>query len=282
MTGKDANGVSVLILTLNEEMNLPVCLDSLKWCDDITILDSFSSDQTEELAKERGVRFIQRQFDNYASQRNFGLNHVSYKHDWLLMVDADEAVPTDLLNEMLQRIHSGSTAVSLYRMRRKDHFLGKWIKHSSGYPTWFGRLMKIGSVWVERDINEEFVTGGEVGYLNHHLHHYPFNKGFSAWLDKHNRYSTMEAEFMVRGDLAQPTFKDFVSNDPAVRRKAIKGFVYRMPGRPILMFLGLYVIKGGFLDGRAGLIFCILRGIYEFMINCKIKELQLRLKSSPL
>lgn len=281
MTAKD-KGLSVLILTLNEEINLPVCLDSLNWCDDITILDSFSSDQTEELAKERGIRFIQRQFDNYASQRNFGLNHVSYKYDWLLMVDADEVVPIDLIDEILQRIQTDSASISLYRMRRKDHFLGKWIKHSSGYPTWFGRLMRVGSVWVERDINEEFVTSGEVGYLNNHLHHFPFNKGFSAWLDKHNRYSTMEAEFMFRGGLAQPTLNDFVSNDPAVRRKAIKGLIYRMPGRPILIFIALYVIKGGFLDGRAGLIFCLLRGIYEFMINCKIKEMRLRVKSLPL
>lgn len=271
--------ISVLILTLNEEQNLPVCLPSLSWCDDVVVLDSYSDDKTEQLSITSGARFVQRTFDNYAAQRNYGLNDISYKYDWLLMVDADEAVPQELVTEIRALLKSADNNTAIYRMRRKDHFLGKWIKHSSGYPTWFGRLIKIGSVQVEREINEEYVTDGKVGYLQEHIHHYPFNKGIASWIDKHNRYSTMEARLLIEGGLAAPSFSDFFSNDPTDRRRAIKGLVYRMPGRPLAMFFALYILKRGFLDGRAGFVFCVLRAFYEFMINCKVKELKLLKKS---
>lgn len=271
--------ISVLILTLNEEKNLPVCLPSLKWCDDVVVLDSYSEDTTEELAIAAGARFVQRKFDNYAAQRNYGLNDVDYKHDWLLMVDADEAVPAELVTEMQDILKGAAPRTTIYRMRRKDHFLGKWIKHSSGYPTWFGRLIKIGSVRVEREINEEYVTDGVVGYLQEHLHHYPFNKGIASWVEKHNRYSSMEAALKVAGGLAAPSFGDFFSSDPTDRRRALKGLAYRMPGRPFAMFMALYIVKCGFLDGSAGFVFSVLRAFYEFLINCKVKELALTQKN---
>lgn len=133
--------ISVLILTLNEETNLPVCLPSLSWCDDIVVLDSYSEDRTEDLTVAAGARFIQRTFDNYAAQRNYGLNDIEYKHRWLLMVDADESVPPEMVSEIQEHLQHGTNGTTIFRMRRKDHFLGKWIKHSSGYPTWFGRLI---------------------------------------------------------------------------------------------------------------------------------------------
>ncbi len=272
--------ISVLILTLNEEQNLPVCLSSLTWCDDVVILDSYSNDKTEELVREAGARFVQRPFDNYAAQRNFGLNDIEYKHDWLLMVDADETVPPELVMEMQQQLRQNDSNTTIYRMRRKDHFLGKWIKHSSGYPTWFGRLIKIGSVQVEREINEEYITDGKVGYLQEHLYHYPFNKGIASWIEKHNRYSTMEAGLAMNGELVSPAFADFFSRDPTDRRRAVKSLVYRMPGRPLAMFFALYIIKRGFLDGSAGFTFSVLRAYYEFMINCKVRELKAKKNNS--
>ena len=171
-----AISVSVLILTLNEEFNLPHCLDSLQWCDDVVVLDSGSQDATQKLAGDWGARVVERPFDNYASQRNFGLKEIDYKHHWVLMVDSDEETPRDLVAEINQAIESCGEVTTLFRIRRKDHLLGRWIKHSSGYPTWFGRLMKIGHVRVERSINEEYVTDGKISYLEAHLHHYPFNK----------------------------------------------------------------------------------------------------------
>lgn len=169
---------SILILTLNEEENLHRCLSVLDQCDDVVVLDSFSTDNTSIIAQKHQVRFYQREFDNYARQRNYGLSDISYKHKWLLMVDADEIVPTELIQEIVKVIEDKQASKNLYCMRRKDHFLGKWIKRSSGYPTWFGRLMKIGCVRVEREINEEYVTEGGVGYLENHLLHFPLIRDF--------------------------------------------------------------------------------------------------------
>jgi len=270
--------ISTLILTLNEEENLSRCLFSLGWCDDIVVLDSLSSDRTVEIARSAGARFIQRRFDDYASQRNYGLENIEYKHSWTLMLDADEVVPPELVQEIREVLSKYGDGISLFRIRRKDYFMGMWIRRSSGYPTWFGRLVKLGHVRVERAINEEYKTDGEIGFLEGHFHHYPFNKGFSAWFEKHNRYSAKEAELMLQGGMEYPALADFFCGDPATRRRAVKALVYRLPFRPLLMFLALYIFRGGFLDGRAGFTFCLLRSFYEFMINCKIKELRRREK----
>lgn len=274
--------ISVLILTFNEEANIAGCLDSVSWCDDVVVLDSFSTDRTVELARARGVRVIQRAFDNYAGQRNFGLREVQYRHQWVLMLDADERVPEELRLEMLDITSRAGDSLALLRMRRKDHMFGRWLRQSSGYPTWFGRLARVGRVWVERPINEEYHTDGERGMLNAHLHHFPFNKGLSAWLQKHDRYSTMEAELRAQAPRAKPRVSALFGNDPIARRRELKVLAYRMPGRPLLMFLGLYIVRGGFLDGRAGLTFSLLRAWYEFMIDCKCAELRRRKSGLPV
>lgn len=274
--------VSVLILTLNEEMNLPRCLASLKWCDDIVVLDSQSTDQTAVIAREHGARVVERQFDNYANQRNFGLEKIAYAHPWLLFVDADEVVTPELAAEIEEVLGNADSGICMYRIRRKDYLLGQWIRRSSGYPTWFGRLVRIGRVRVEREINEEYVTDGSVQLLKEHLLHYPFNKGFHAWFEKHNRYSSMESECLAKRDLETISIMELLSSDPVRSRKVLKSIVYRMPGRPFLMFCGLYLIRGGFLDGRAGLMFCLLRSFYELMINCKALEAELRKQFLPV
>ena len=273
---------SILILTLNEQQNLSNCLNYLSSCNDIVILDSHSTDKTVEIAEKAGARVFQRIFDNYASQRNYGLNEIEYKYDWVLMVDADEIAPAKLISEINATIDSCDPETTLYRMRRKDYFLGKWIKRSSGYPTWFGRLMRIGHVSVERKINEEYHTDGKIGELNGHLLHYPFNKGFHAWFEKHNRYSSMEAEFYIKKNEDNIKIINISSKDPIIRRKTIKHFVYKLPGRPLLIFFALYIWRLGFLDGRAGFVFCILRAFYEFMIDCKKEEVKLRRANKPL
>ncbi len=274
--------ISVMILTLDEEVNLGACLDSVAWCDDVVVLDSFSSDRTPEIARERGVRLYQRVFDNYASQRNFGLREVNYRHSWVLMLDADERVPEDLRQEMLAATRQPADAVVLYRMRRRDHLLGRWIRRSSGYPTWFGRLMRVGHVYVERPFNEEFHAVGEVAHLRGHLDHYPFNKGFSAWIEKHDRYSTMEARLRASEAVRGDCWRDLFSADALSRRRAQKAWLNGMPLRPLVVFAGLYFLKGGLLEGRAGLTFSLLRAWYEYLIDCKALELRRRAAGLPL
>jgi glycosyltransferase involved in cell wall biosynthesis len=274
--------ISVLILTLDEEVNLGGCLDSVAWCDDVVVLDSFSRDRTVEIARERAVRLYLRAFDNYANQRNFGLRDIEYRHPWVLMLDADERVPEDLHLEMEAATGAAADTVALFRMRRRDHLFGRWIPRSTGYPTWFGRLVRVGRAWVQRPINEEFHTDGEVASLRGHLDHYPFNKGFSAWIEKHDRYSTMEAHLRALQAGGDERWSGLFAPDPALRRRAQKVWINGMPLRPLVVFAGLYFIKGGVLEGRAGLTFSLLRAWYEYFIDCKAYELRRRAAGLPL
>lgn len=273
--------VSVLILTLNEEANLPGCLDALEWCDDIVILDSGSHDTTQQIASEGGVRFYKRVFDDYASQRNYGLHEISYKYSWVLMVDADERWPVRVAREIAETLErSGET--SLYFFLRKDMFMGKWLRRSSGYPTWSGRLVKPAEVCVERAINEEYHTKGEVGYMDEHFIHYPFNKGVAYWFERHNRYSSMEAEALVRETRGKLPWRYIFSSVPTERRKGLKQIAYRLPGRPWLVFFYLYVFRMGFMDGLPGLMYSRMRKMYECMIDLKVKEIRRRSKGLSL
>ncbi|NGZ94711.1 MAG: glycosyltransferase family 2 protein [Nitrospira sp. WS110] len=264
--------LSILILTLNEECNLADCINSVKSSDDIVVLDSFSSDRTVKIAEEMGARVVQRRFDNYSAQRKAGLNEVPYKYPWVLMVDADERVTPELWSEMRSVTERADQTVSLFHMRRKDYWFGQWLRRSSGYPTWFGRLVRVGHVTVEREINEQYVAHGESRFLKEHLVHYPFNKKVAYWLERHNRYSSMEAAGLVMERREKIAVSGIWSANPIARRKTMKQIAYRLPGRPFWVFMYLCVVRGGFLDGRAGLRYCILRAIYEYMIDLKVKE----------
>jgi glycosyltransferase involved in cell wall biosynthesis len=263
-----------LILTFNEEINIKDCITSLKCCDKVIVFDSFSNDQTIKIAKQCGAMVFQRAFDNYASQRNAALNHVQKKYDWILMIDADERLTTELSLEIIKTISIKSNTNTLYRVRRKDQFMNKWIKKSSGYPTWFPRLFKNGKVTVKRDINEEYTTNGDISNLQNHLIHYPFNKGLNWWFERHNKYSSLEAEVLTKEFQKQIPWSLSYSKDPVERRKFQKQLLYRIPGRPLVIFFMLYVLRRGFMDGVAGYRYCKMRMIYEMMIDLKIKELK--------
>ena len=192
------------------------------------------------------------------------------------MLDADEVLTKELTIEIENTIKSTSPDFTLFRVRRKDFFFSKWIKHAGGYPTWFGRLVRPNRITVKRAINEEYHTDGKVGHLSEHLLHFPFNKGISNWVSKHNQYSSMEAELLVAEDYNKSPIQDLWSKDPVVRRKLLKKLIYKMPGRPVLIFFSLYIFRLGFIDGKEGFVYCILRAYYEFLINLKVKEIRMR------
>jgi glycosyltransferase involved in cell wall biosynthesis len=273
--------ISVLILSWNESANLPGCLESLRWCDDIHVLDSGSTDETAAIAQAAGCTFHVRAFDNYAAQRNAGLA-LPFRHRWILIVDADERTTPELAAE-LQRVAAGpETNVALYRVRRKDMFLGRWLRRSSGYPTWFGRFVVKGAGRYEREINEELFVDGPVGLLREHLTHQPFNKGIAYWFERHNRYSTLESAKLAEELATGYVWRNHWSRDPSLRRKAFKQFAYRMPARPLGAFCYLYFFRFGFLDGMAGLRFALMRACYEFMIDLKTEELRRRKAGQPV
>jgi len=269
-------GVSILILTLNEEVNLPGCLESVAWSDDITVLDSYSSDRTVEVAREAGAKVVQRPFDNWSTHQNWAVENIDFKHPWVYYSDADERVPQDLAKE-IQSVTSDSTRAEVaYRLRFRNMFMGRWNKHSSLYPTWVLRLFRPEHVRWERLVNPVAVVEGEEGRLQCHFEHYSFNKGMTDWLRKHNLYSQDEADELIRTVQGSVDWKGLLAPNAAVRRKALKELAFRMPARPFLVFCYLYLFRLGFLDGIPGLTYCRLRAIYEYMIDLKVVELRRR------
>ena len=276
--------ISVLILTLNEEDNLARCLDSVKWSDDVVVLDSYSSDRTAEIARDYGARVVFREFDNEASHRAYSIHNIPFRYTWVYNPDADEVTKDELRDEMLSVVQHGDKPEVAYRVRFKTMFMGRWLRHSGLYPTWVVRLFRPEFLSFERQINLRYVIDGPVGDLNGHFYHYTFNKGLEAWFAKHNWYSSKEAEeslaSLANGDLDWRGL--LASRDPVRRRRALKEWSFRMPCRPTLRFLYMYLLRCGFLDGRAGFTYCRLLAMYEYMIVLKLRELRRREQGLPV
>ncbi|MBY0248306.1 MAG: glycosyltransferase family 2 protein [Nitrospiraceae bacterium] len=274
--------VSILVLTLNEENNLPACMASMGRFDDVVVLDSFSSDGTVKIAEEGGARVMQRRFDNWAAHQNWALEHITFKHPWVFYIDADERMTDELAAEIQAIAEDPTRSEVAFYCGRRNMFMGKWIKHAMP-PGSIMRFFKPPCIRFERLVNPTPVINGPHGYLQGQLLHYNFSKGLTEWIEKHNKYSLMEAMQGLKERAAG--FSDggsVLSRDPAVRRKALKALSFRMPLRPLLKFLYLYIVNRGFLDGRAGLTYCVLQSIYEYMIVIKMQELQRRENGLPI
>jgi glycosyltransferase involved in cell wall biosynthesis len=270
--------ISVLLLTLNEESNLGRCLQALSWSDDIVVLDSFSGDGTVDLARSLGARVYSRAFDGFAGQRNYALDHIDFKHEWILHLDADEVVTEGLRDEMFRAIDTG--LFDAYRVPSKMMFCGRWLRYSGMYPTYQVRLGRKGRLRFRQfgHGQREDIADDHVGTLSEPYLHYSFSKGLAEWFEKHNRYSSDEAQELV-GLLSAGRGADLAgifSSDPTRRRRALKEVSARFPFRPTLRFLYMYIFRFGFLDGRAGLAYCRLMALYEYMIVLKARELRQR------
>ena len=258
--------VSVMVFTLNEEANLPGCLASLGWCDDIIVIDSFSTDGTESLARAAGARFFQHAFEGFGSQRNWALDHTAPRHPWVLVLDADERVPPELAAEFAQRLPGADERFAAFRLKRRFYMWGRWLQHSSLYPTWVVRLFRVGRLRYEnRGHAETQHLEGELGALAHDLID-ENHKGLQDWFERQARYARKEAEYELKQEALGIAPRELVSEDPLVRRAALKRFATRAPGRSLLYFGYAYVWRRGFLDGRDGLTFCAMRATYQQMI----------------
>lgn len=267
------SGISVIILTKNEEQDLPGCLQSLAWCDDIHVYDSMSTDRTVEIAKAFGATVTQRPFDTESVHKNWGLKNIPFRHEWVYHSDADERVTPELVAAMKAFAQNPGPHVAL-RVRRRDYLMGTWLKHVTPSPFNI-RFFKPAHIRYERLTNPVTLVDGPIADTDQHFNHYPFSKGMTHWFAKHNSYSTSEADQIVANRRAGADFsfwKAFFGRDANERRFHQKELYYRLPMRPLAMFLLLYVGKRGFLDGRAGLSFAILRAIYEYMIVLKVRE----------
>ena len=374
--------VSVLVPTMDEELNLPECLDSIAWADEVFVVDSFSQDRTVEIARARGAHAVQHPFETYARQKNWALDTVPLRHEWVLILDADERVTPELRAE-IESLLAGGPACAGFYVNRRLIFLGRWIRHAGWYPSWNLRLFqhRLGR-YEDRPVHEHVVLEGRVGYLRHDLLHLD-RRPLEAFIARHNRYSTLEAEARfatewarhpppppqhreatvtrashaashgrhtvgfssqtashgstsvtrashgpaesvtraadrqaesitrtaggqaesligaARGEAesveraaygharsaaraslgeAQTVARSLASalfGAPVERKRFVRERIWpRVPAKPLALFLYMYLLRRGFLDGRAGLVFCVFHAFQEFMVGLKLEELR--------
>ena len=265
--------ITVIILTRNEENDLPGCLRSLTWCDDVHILDSGSTDKTVSIARGWGAWISSNPFESFGKQRNFALDHITAKYDWILFLDADEQVTVPFLGEMTDKIKTASQDIAGYYCCWKMMLEGTWLRHCDNFPKWQFRLMRKGRARFT-DFGhgqKEDKVMGEIGYIKEPYLHFGFSKGWSAWIERHNRYSTQEAGARLS---VKPPFKNIFSRHGSLRNPALKSRLMHVPGWPCLRFIQAYVLNLGFLEGRPGFIYCVNMAYYEFLIKIKARELK--------
>ena len=267
--------ISVLILTRNEQQDLPACLASVAWSDDIHVLDSFSTDHTVALATAAGARVTQRIFDHWSSHQNWALAHLPFRHPWVLYLDADERCSPELRDAMQAAVETPGAVVA-FNVERRDFLSGTWLRHVQT-SAFYLRLFRPQAMRYERLVNPISLPSGPTGTVPGYLDHFPFSKGYGAWFDRHNQYSRLEAEHVIAAQRSEtaPTLSGALFEKDFHRRRAQqKALFYTLPARPLIKFFALYVVKRGFLDGRAGFTYSVLQAIYEYMIVLKSAELR--------
>lgn len=267
--------MSVLVLTKNEESNIAACLECLRFSDDVVVFDSLSDDRTTEVARGfSNTRVVERPFDNWSSHQNWAVSNIEFRHPWVLYVDADERIDADFAAEIMAAADP-KAAESAFRMRRKDFFQGTWLKRAQLYPTWFVRLFRPEKIRYERLVNPVAHVDGPTGELRGHIMHYPFSKGLVHWFERHNSYSTFEAQELIKvlAGKRRPV-RGVFSRDPSVRRATLKDIFFRLPFRPQIKWAYYIFWRRAFLDGQAGMTYARLQAIYESMITFKVRELQ--------
>jgi glycosyltransferase involved in cell wall biosynthesis len=271
--------VSIIIPTLNEEGNLPACLDTIAgYFEHVHIVDSVSTDRTLDIARERNVPVMQNRFEGYATQFNWALDNLPLETDWVIFTAADERYTPELRDELAEITADGATSHVGFYVPQRYVFLGRLLEHGGWAPSHQLRLFRRSAGrFEERAVHEYPVLDGTIGYLkNHYVHH--DSRDIAHFVQKHNRYSTLEAEEAAKAlrnaaDDRQ-LFRADLFGDAMERRRWIKQRVWpRLPGRFLVKFGYQYIVRGGFRDGRAGYYFALLHAFYEALIAAKTYEL---------
>lgn len=272
--------LTVIVPTKQEAGNIAGCLESLRWADQVYVVDSHSSDGTIEIAERHGATVVQFDYGGgWPKKKNWALRNLEIRNPWVLIVDADERITPALRDEIAAAIEA--PGIEGYYIRWKFMFLGRWMKHSWSHG-WMLRLVRTGRGEYEdlgmrdeggwdNEVHENLVVEGQTARLRNYLLH-DSNDTIERWVRKQNEFSTWNAERRLRARDAELRPRDLWSADPLKQRRAWKGLFLHLPFKPVLMFLYLYVFRLGFLDGRAGLYFCALRACHELTTLAKIYE----------
>ena len=271
--------VSILLPIKNEAANLPRCLEAVRWADEIVVVDSHSSDASPAIAREFGASVTQFEFNGtWPKKKNWALENIPFRNEWVFLLDADEVLPPRAESE-LRRLAAAKDSASGYWVNRRFMFMGKWLRHAY-YPNWnlrffrhrLGRFEKITDLATgsgDNEVHEHLVIQGETRRLDFEMEHYAFPT-VEVFVEKHNRYSNWEARVAL-----DPHAYGARLQDPDVaRRRKLKQLAARLPGRPLLRFLYVYLWQRGFLDGREGYYFARLHAFYEFLTLAKTFELR--------
>lgn len=279
--------VSVLIPAKNEEANLPACLESLNRADEVFVVDSQSSDRSVEIAEQYGATVVQFHFNGrWPKKKNWSLENLPFRHEWVLIVDCDERIPPELWEEIESAIQNSD--YDGYYLNRKVFFLGTWIRHGGRYPDWNLRLFKHQKGRYENlktegirntgdnEVHEHVILEGSSGYLKNDMLHIDF-RDIYHWLERHNRYSNWEARVylnLLNSKDESGTIGGSIWGNAVQRKRFLKKLWVRLPFKPTLRFILFYIIQLGFLDGKAGYIYGRLLSQYEYQIGVKVYELQ--------
>jgi glycosyltransferase involved in cell wall biosynthesis len=266
--------VTVAILTLNEEANLPQALRSVcGWAREVVVIDSGSQDRTKEIARSFGARVIENPFKDYSTQRNFALQGAGIETEWAFFLDADEWMPSQLRDEICTVV-SSSPQEDGFLLRFRLMWMGRWVRRGY-YPTWLLRLVRRSRASCEaRAVNEHLVVEGRVGHLRADLIHED-RKSLTEWAAKQVRYAEAEARLLCaeRSDATMPPL-----STQAGRKRWLRDKVWvRLPpvARAFVYFGYRYVLRLGFLDGLAGLSFHFLQGLWlQVLIDLRYLELR--------
>lgn len=246
-----ALGITAYTLTLNEERQIGAVLESLKWADEIIVVDSFSTDRTIGIAKEFGARVLSEAFNGFGSLRNIALDAAS--HDWIFSLDADERCTPELAAEIRREV--AAPGFDAYHVPRKSHFLGRWMRHGGWYPDYRQPQFFLRTRFRYRDdlVHEGYDLNGRLGYLHEHVLQYPWDT-LEIAVAKLQRYSSLMAQrYAATGHQAS---------------------LIKQVGSPAAMFFKVYFVQQGFREGRHGLILAFLYGYYTFLKYAKLWELQ--------
>jgi glycosyltransferase involved in cell wall biosynthesis len=250
--------LSVIVITKNEERNIEDCLNSVRWAQEIVVVDGGSEDKTLELARKFTSKVFVKPWEGYGASKNFAVEQCTGA--WVLWLDADERV-TDELGKEIQAITNQNTMpLAVYEMPRKAFFLGRWIRHCGWYPGYVPRLFKKGAGrFSENKVHERFEFDGVVGKLQSDLLHYT-DPNLWHYFEKFNRYTTLAADDMME------------------KRTIFR--VSQLIVRPVWVFIRMYVVKLGFLDGIQGFILSVLSSCYVFTKYAKLWELSTSIERS--
>jgi len=288
--------VTILVPVKNEERNIVECLRRCNWATELVVADSRSNDRTIELSQAMGAEVYQFNYDRsigWPKKKNWALDRIPWKNEWVMILDADEYMTEELAEEIKMVVTGqwkpqGSAKAGCgdgYWVNRRFMFLGRWLKGCGYYPSWnvrllkhkYGRYERIGNLGDtgsgDNEVHEHIVlSSGEAGYLQHEFLHFAY-PDLSAWIEKHNRYTTWEAHAMRAGDEGAVNASLF--GGPIERRRFIKRFGRKLPMRPSLRFIYSYLFQKGWLDGYPGFVMCRLLAWYEFVSVAKHREMLL-------